>query len=67
MPDLRGRSAREAALMAARRGLIVELRGSGRVRRPRRPEPGTEIEAGAVLRAHAGPAGRAAIAAREPP
>ena len=31
MPDLRGRSAREAALHAARRGLLVELRGSGRV------------------------------------
>ena len=46
MPDLRGRSAREAALMAARRGLIVELKGSGRVV-GQAPEPGTEIEAGA--------------------
>jgi cell division protein FtsI (penicillin-binding protein 3) len=45
MPDLRGRSAREAALIAARRGLIVELKGSGRVR-SQSPEPGTEIEAG---------------------
>ena len=45
MPDLRGRSAREAALEAARRGLIVELRGSGRVS-AQRPEPGTELEAG---------------------
>ncbi len=44
-PDLRGRSAREAALIAARRGLIVELKGSGRVR-SQSPEPGTEIEAG---------------------
>jgi hypothetical protein len=47
MPDLRGRSAREAALMAARRGLIVELKGSGRVV-GQAPEPGTEIEAGAA-------------------
>jgi cell division protein FtsI (penicillin-binding protein 3) len=46
MPDLRGRSAREAALMAARRGLIVELKGSGRVI-GQAPDPGTEIEAGA--------------------
>jgi cell division protein FtsI (penicillin-binding protein 3) len=45
MPDLRGRSAREAAIAAARRGLIVELRGSGRVV-GQTLEPGTEIEAG---------------------
>jgi cell division protein FtsI (penicillin-binding protein 3) len=45
MPDLRGRSAREAAIVAARRGLIVELHGSGRVV-AQFPEPGTEIEAG---------------------
>jgi cell division protein FtsI (penicillin-binding protein 3) len=45
MPDLRGRSAREAAIVAARRGLIVELHGSGRVV-SQSPEPGTEIEAG---------------------
>jgi cell division protein FtsI (penicillin-binding protein 3) len=45
MPDLRGRSAREAAIAAARRGLIVELRGSGRVV-SQQPGPGTEIEAG---------------------
>ena len=45
MPDLRGRSAREAAIAAARRGLIVELRGSGRVV-AQTLEPGTEIEAG---------------------
>jgi cell division protein FtsI (penicillin-binding protein 3) len=45
MPDLRGRSARDAAIVAARRGLIVELRGSGRVVE-QSPEPGTEIEAG---------------------
>ena len=45
MPDLRGQSAREAALAAARRGLIVELRGSGRVV-VQSPDPGSEIEAG---------------------
>jgi cell division protein FtsI (penicillin-binding protein 3) len=47
MPDLRGRSAREAALIAARRGLIVELKGSGQVV-DQSPGPGTEIEAGAT-------------------
>jgi cell division protein FtsI (penicillin-binding protein 3) len=47
MPDLRGRSAREAALVAARRGLIVELKGSGRVT-TQTPQPGEEIEAGAA-------------------
>ena len=45
MPDLRGQSAREAALAAARRGLIVELHGSGHVVE-QTPEPGAEIEAG---------------------
>jgi cell division protein FtsI (penicillin-binding protein 3) len=45
MPDLHGRPAREAAIEAARRGLIVELRGSGRVF-AQRPEPGTELEPG---------------------
>jgi cell division protein FtsI (penicillin-binding protein 3) len=45
MPDLRGRPAREAALLAARKGLIVELKGSGRVA-DQAPPPGTEIEPG---------------------
>jgi cell division protein FtsI (penicillin-binding protein 3) len=45
MPDLRGQSAREAAIAAARRGLVVELHGSGRVV-AQSPEPGAEIEAG---------------------
>ncbi len=45
MPDLRGWSAREAAIAAARRGLIVELKGTGRVS-AQSPEPGAEIEAG---------------------
>ena len=45
MPDLRGKSAREAALAAARRGLIVELKGTGSVI-AQSPSPGAEIEAG---------------------
>ncbi|MGE0453041.1 MAG: penicillin-binding transpeptidase domain-containing protein [Vicinamibacteria bacterium] len=45
MPDLRGQPAREAAIAAARRGLTVELRGSGRVV-AQTPDPGVEIEAG---------------------
>jgi cell division protein FtsI (penicillin-binding protein 3) len=44
MPDLRGLSAREAATLAARHGLIVELKGSGRVV-AQAPAPGTELEA----------------------
>jgi cell division protein FtsI (penicillin-binding protein 3) len=45
MPDLRGRSAREAVIAAARRGLVVELEGSGRVI-AQRPGPGAEIVPG---------------------
>jgi cell division protein FtsI (penicillin-binding protein 3) len=45
MPDLTGRSAREAAVAAARRGLIVELRGSGWVV-GQSPAPGAEVGAG---------------------
>jgi cell division protein FtsI (penicillin-binding protein 3) len=45
MPDLRGRPAREAAIAAARRGLVVELRGSGQVI-AQSPEPGAEIDPG---------------------
>jgi len=47
MPDLRGRPAREAAIAAARRGLAVTLRGSGRVAE-QSPEPGTTLEPGMV-------------------
>jgi cell division protein FtsI (penicillin-binding protein 3) len=47
MPDLRGQSAREAAIAAARRGLVVELYGSGRVIE-QTPGPGSEIEPGAT-------------------
>ena len=49
MPDLLGRSAREAAIAAARRGLVVELAGSGRVT-AQSPEPGASIEAGMTCR-----------------
>ena len=49
MPDLQGRSAREAAIAAARRGLIVELSGSGRVV-AQSPAPGTVIESGHTCR-----------------
>jgi cell division protein FtsI (penicillin-binding protein 3) len=45
MPDLRGQSAREAAIAAARRGLVVELHGSGQVV-AQSPDPGAEIEPG---------------------
>lgn len=47
MPDLRGRSAREAAITAVRRGMIVELRGSGRVVE-QYPAPGQPYEADAI-------------------
>jgi cell division protein FtsI (penicillin-binding protein 3) len=49
MPDLRGRSAREAAIAAARRGLIVELKGSGVVL-AQSPEAGHAVEPGMVCR-----------------
>ncbi|HUG53323.1 MAG TPA: penicillin-binding transpeptidase domain-containing protein [Vicinamibacteria bacterium] len=64
MPDLRGASAREAATAAAGLGLIVELRGSGRVVL-QTPAPGAETEAGmtCVLQL----AGTAAPAAVEAP
>jgi cell division protein FtsI (penicillin-binding protein 3) len=45
MPDLRGLSAREASLAAARQGLVVRLHGSGPVV-SQSPDPGMEIEAG---------------------
>lgn len=49
MPDLLGRSAREAAISAARQGLVVELQGSGRVV-SQTPAPGTVIETGHACR-----------------
>jgi beta-lactam-binding protein with PASTA domain len=56
MPDLRGRSAREAAIAAARRGLVVELHGSGQVV-AQSPDPGTEIEPGNTCVLSLGPEG----------
>jgi cell division protein FtsI (penicillin-binding protein 3) len=47
MPDLRGLSARDAALAAARLGLIVRLRGTGRVA-AQVPQPGEEVAPGAA-------------------
>ena len=47
MPDLRGFSLREAALMAARHGLSVEIHGSGVVAR-QTPLPGTPLEPGMI-------------------
>ena len=45
MPDLRGFSLREAALLAARHGLSIEIQGSGVVAR-QTPLPGTPLEPG---------------------
>ena len=45
MPDLRGKSLREAALAAAKHGLAVQIRGTGVVRE-QTPLPGTPIEPG---------------------
>jgi cell division protein FtsI (penicillin-binding protein 3) len=45
MPDLRGLAARDAAVTATRIGLLVELRGSGRVV-DQQPPAGTPIEPG---------------------
>jgi hypothetical protein len=45
MPDLRGLSLREAALLAARHGLSVEIHGRGAVA-SQTPLPGTPLEPG---------------------
>ena len=49
MPDLRGRSVRDAARVCAQLGLQLEARGEGRALR-QDPAAGTEIEAGQVIR-----------------
>ena len=49
MPDLRGRSVRDAARVCAQLGLQLEARGEGRALR-QSPEAGAEIEAGQVIR-----------------
>ncbi|MBN2371248.1 MAG: PASTA domain-containing protein [Vicinamibacteria bacterium] len=45
MPDLHGRSARDAAVTAAKHGLVVRLRGFGRVSQ-QDPQPGSVVSAG---------------------
>jgi cell division protein FtsI (penicillin-binding protein 3) len=57
MPDLRGRSAREAAIAAARRGLVVQLEGSGPVV-AQTPPPGAVIDAGSLCTLTLGRGGR---------
>jgi cell division protein FtsI (penicillin-binding protein 3) len=49
MPDLRGRSVRDAARVCAQLGLQLEARGEGRALR-QDPAAGAEIEAGQVIR-----------------
>jgi hypothetical protein len=49
MPDLRGSSAREAAIAAARRGLVVDLKGSGRGGPTARARHGVEPGSSCVL------------------
>ena len=49
MPDLRGRSVRDAARVCAQLGLQLEARGEGRAVR-QEPAAGAEIEAGQVIR-----------------
>jgi cell division protein FtsI (penicillin-binding protein 3) len=48
MPDLRGRSVRDAARVCAQLGLQLEARGEGRALR-QSPEAGAELEAGQVV------------------
>jgi hypothetical protein len=66
MPDLRGLSAREAAVAATRAGLIVELEGSGKVLE-QAPEPGTQIEPGRACRLRLAHTGSEALAAGSTP
>jgi cell division protein FtsI (penicillin-binding protein 3) len=69
MLDLRGQSARRAAIAAARWGLVVRLEGSGRVV-AQRPAAGSEIEPGmtCVLTLEPPAAAKAApVAAPAPP
>ena len=70
MPDLRGQSLREAALLAARRGLAVEIHGRGAVS-SQRPLPGSLLEPGMTCVLELGPVSRATVrpaeAGRETP
>ncbi|MBD0370647.1 MAG: transpeptidase family protein [Pyrinomonadaceae bacterium] len=49
MPDLRGKSVRDAARICAQLGLQMEARGEGRAVR-QTPAPGAEVEAGRTVR-----------------
>ena len=49
MPDLRGRSVRDAARICAQLGLVLEAAGDGRARK-QFPEAGTNVETGQVVR-----------------
>jgi len=49
MPDLSGRSVRDAARVCAELGLQLEARGEGRALR-QNPAPGTELDAGQIVR-----------------
>jgi len=49
MPDLSGRSVRDAARVCAELGLQLEARGEGRALR-QNPAPGTELDAGQTVR-----------------
>jgi hypothetical protein len=49
MPDLRGKSVRDAARICAQIGLQMEARGEGRALR-QSPAAGTEVEAGHTVR-----------------
>jgi beta-lactam-binding protein with PASTA domain len=49
MPDLRGRSVRDAARVCAQLGLELEAQGEGRALR-QSPQAGAEIEAGQTVR-----------------
>lgn len=67
MPDLRGMSLREAALLAARHGLTVDIHGSGVVS-SQAPLPGTPIEPGMSCSLDLRPSStRVAPAAAAPP
>jgi beta-lactam-binding protein with PASTA domain len=49
MPDLRGKSVRDAARICAQLGLQMEARGEGRALR-QSPAAGAEVEAGHTVR-----------------
>ena len=49
MPDLRGRSVRDAARVCAQLGLELEARGEGQALQ-QTPQPGARIESGQLVR-----------------